>query len=259
MPTRSRRLPRAKPDRYGVPIMANPQGDPVSPPIDPETALRRIATWDLPGAPPIELPEIDGFAAQLQQRRLSGVLLAAHNCGDVTLPDELRTEVIERQHAALLWCIELEVRLLEVRDAFDAAGGIEHLVIKGPAIAHLDNPDPSMRTFADVDVLVAGRDFDRAAGVLAAMGASAPWAERRAGFDRRFAKSKTMTFDDGIELDLHRTLADGAHGHRIPLGELFESTDSLWRIGCQAVLRLTWSVVAVEDGGWGRSPRVPAP
>ncbi|MEI2638458.1 MAG: nucleotidyltransferase family protein [Microthrixaceae bacterium] len=54
-------------------------------------------------------------------------------------------------------------------------------------------------------------------------GATRPWAQRRSGWDRRFAKSVTMTFGDGIELDVHRMLADGAHGHRIPLAELFDS------------------------------------
>ena len=121
-------------------------------PVDAtEAALRAIAGWGLPGAPGIELPpdsDQAGFAGRLQQTRLIGPLLAAAASGDVELSPELEADLVERQHGALLWCIQLEVRLLEVRDAFDAAGGIEHLVIKGPAIAHLDALDPSVRTFA---------------------------------------------------------------------------------------------------------------
>ncbi|MFZ1637495.1 MAG: hypothetical protein WAT56_06950, partial [Candidatus Microthrix parvicella] len=104
----------------------------------PETALQAIAAWGLPGASGIELPpESDepGFAGRLQQTRLTGPLLAAAASGDVELSPELEADLVERQHGALLWCIQLEVRLLEVRKAFDAAGGVEHLVIKGPAIA----------------------------------------------------------------------------------------------------------------------------
>lgn len=195
-----------------------------------DESLCSIAGWGLPGARSIGLPPDcveGGFAAQLQQTRLIGPLLAAAASGDVELPAELEADLVERQHGALLWCIELEVRLLEVRDAFDAAGGIEHLVIKGPAIAHLDALDPSVRTFADIDLLVAGRDLDQAVAILVAMGTTVPWAERRKGFDRRFAKSVTATFPEGMEFDLHRTLADGVFGHRIPLDNLFEHPDQL--------------------------------
>lgn len=194
----------------------------------PETALQAIAAWGLPETSGIELPpESDepGFAGRLQQTRLTGPLLAAAASGDVELSPELEADLVERQHGALLWCIQLEVRLLEVREAFDAAGGVEHLVIKGPAIAHLDALDPSVRTFADVDLLVAAHDIDRAVAVLTAMGGTLPWAERRNGFDRRFAKSVTPTLPDGVEFDLHRTPADGVFGHRIPLDRLFADPD----------------------------------
>lgn len=57
-------------------------------------------------------------------------------------------------------------------------------------------------------------------------GSTRPWAERRPGFDRRFAKSVTLTHPQGIELDLHRSLCDGAHGFRIPLDRLFADQES---------------------------------
>ncbi|MCB0884735.1 MAG: nucleotidyltransferase family protein [Propionibacteriaceae bacterium] len=203
----------------------------MSPPVDSmEASLRSIAAWGLPGAEQIELPpdpEELGFASRLQQTRLIGPLLAASASGEVELPADLEADLVERQHGALLWCIQLESRLMEVREAFDSAGGIEHLVIKGPAIAHLDALDPSVRTFADIDLLVAGRDIDRAVEIIRAGGAGAPWAERRKGFDRRFAKSVTGTLPDGVEFDLHRTLADGVFGHRIPLDRLFAQPDHL--------------------------------
>lgn len=192
--------------------------------------LRAVAAWDLPGAPPIELPApsedpqfFDALASELQRTRLLGVVLAAESLGDVELSEVFHDDLVQRQQASLLWCIELEKRLLEVREWFDLAGGIEHRVIKGPAIAHLDALDPSMRTFADIDVLVASHDVDRAVRILIDHGATRPWEQRRPGWDRRFAKSVTLTFPDGIEFDLHRMLADGVHGHRIPLDELFDA------------------------------------
>jgi hypothetical protein len=194
-----------------------------------QATLRAVAAWELPGAPEIALPEdpgsLAGFADLAQQTRLIGPLLAAAAAGDVLLPGELEADLLGRQERALLWCIHLEARLLEAREWFDAAGGVQHLVIKGPAIAYLDVPNPSMRTFADIDLLVTGADLDRAVQILDAHGASPPWAQRRPGFDRRFAKSTTRTFTDGVEFDVHRTLASGAHGHRIPVAELFEAPD----------------------------------
>ena len=202
----------------------------MTPAADPiQTSLRAVAAWGLPAEREIELPrDPQGqalLADLLQQSRLIGPLLAAAATGDVELSEELEADLVERQHRALLWCIHLETRLLEAREWFDAAGGVRHLVIKGPAIAYLDALDPSIRTFADIDLLVAEPDMDRAVGILDARGASPPWAQRRPGFDRRFAKSTTRTFEDGVEFDVHRTLASGAHGHRIPVAELFEAPD----------------------------------
>lgn len=193
-------------------------------------ALRAIAAWGLLGAPGITLPTDPQTLGQLVESaratRLIGPLLSAAATGDVALTAETQHDLMEHQQGALLWCIELETRLLEAREWFDAAGGIEHRVIKGPAIAHLDTANPSLRTFADIDLLVAGDDMDRAVAILDAHGASPPWAQRRAGFDRRFAKSTTRTFTDGIEFDVHRTLAAGAHGQRIPVRDLFTEPES---------------------------------
>lgn len=199
---------------------------------DTAAALRSIAAWDLPGARPIRVPDhpesFADFAAELQRTRLLGPLLTAHSLGEVDLPEDLRADLVTRQQGALLWCIELEKRLLQVHDWFaptQHTKGIEYRVIKGPAVAHLDTLEPSLRTFADIDLLIAADDMDRAVAILTRHGATRPWAERRPGFDRRFVKSVTMTFADGIELDLHRTLADGVHGHRIPLADLFADAD----------------------------------
>lgn len=40
-----------------------------------------------------------------------------------------------------------------------AASGIEYLVLKGPALAHSVYPQPALRTFTDLDLMVRGRDL----------------------------------------------------------------------------------------------------
>ena len=70
-------------------------------------------------------------------------------------------------------------------------------MLKGSAVAHLDYPDPSLRTFGDVDLLVRSRDIDAAVAVLAARGARPRLGRAPPGFDRRFGKGATFTHRHG--------------------------------------------------------------
>jgi hypothetical protein len=195
----------------------------------------------LPGGRPPATPEDDAQVAALVGgaigARLTGPLLLAVDVGALELPERAVDELVEAHRQALQWCLHLELRLLEVRGWFEAAGGVEHRVLKGPAVAHLDELDPSLRTFADLDLLVAAEDLDRAVAAITTHGGRRPWAERRPGYDRRFAKSVTLTCTDGVELDLHRSLADGVHGFRIPLERLFATPDR-FDVGGQQVTAL---------------------
>ncbi|CAN5652824.1 hypothetical protein BH10ACT1_BH10ACT1_08100 [soil metagenome] len=188
-----------------------------------------LASWMLPGAtqprPPADDAEATVLVQSAETARLLGPMLLAVDAGELELPAEAEDLLVERHRVNLLWSIHLEARLLEVRDWFARAGGVQHLVIKGPAVAHLDELDEGLRSFADIDLLVAGPDIDRAVAALVANGASRPWAERRPGYDRRFAKSVTLTCSDRVEVDVHRSLCDGVHGFRIPLHRLFASPD----------------------------------
>lgn len=190
--------------------------------------LLALAAYRLDGAP--DLPSIadisiNGLISEAERARLLGPMVDAVRNGDLVLPEDVAALLVERHEANMLWCVQLEVRLLELRDQFAAAGGVEHLVLKGPAIAHLDEVDPSMRSFADIDVMVAAPHIDRAVQALERAGATRPWPERRPGFDRRFAKSVTMTGPDRIEVDVHRMLCDGVYGVRVPVDDLFADAE----------------------------------
>lgn len=162
------------------------------------------------------------LVSSARQARLTGSLWAAHRSGAVLLTDAQVDTLREAHVDALSLCLQMEERLCAIDDALAAAGGFDYRVIKGPAIAHLDETDPALRTFGDVDLLVRGDDLASVLGVLESMGAARPYAERRAGFDRRFAKSVTVTFSDGLEIDVHRTLCDGVHAVRVPIDRLYE-------------------------------------
>ena len=80
--------------------------------------------------------------------------------------------------------------------------------------------DPALRSFGDVDILVGGADFDAAVGALAALGFRRRFVEPRPGFDARFSKGACLERADGLEIDLHRTLAPGPFGMLLGLTDL---------------------------------------
>lgn len=184
-----------------------------------------------PGAPRLASPNNAAEALELvdlaTDTRLLGPLMFAVDLGQLDLPHEAVQLLVERHRAAQLWCLHLEARLLEICEWFAAAGGIEFLVLKGSAVAHLDEVVPELRSFADIDILVVDHQIDRAVTTLSQHGATRPWAEVRPRYDRRYAKSVTMTCPDGVEVDVHRALCDGVHGLRIPVDRLFAQSESL--------------------------------
>jgi hypothetical protein len=103
---------------------------------------------------------------------------------------------------------------------------IEHRVLKGSATAHLDYPAPELRPFADIDLLIHSRDFDRAVTALESRGGHRRFAEPRARFAARFSKAVCVVADDGIEVDLHRSLAEGPFGLAMAPDELFASSEA---------------------------------
>lgn len=208
--------------------------DPSVPPDDSRGAaaaelwLRHVVAWS--AGLTDDLPEIDpADAARLEERargeRVLGLVLAAIDAGGLKLPSEVEDRVVEGHEDAMRWCLRVERRMLEVRDWFDQAGVRRWLVLKGSACAHLDEPDPSLRAFADLDLLVASDDFDTAIRALEQRGIERRLPERRPGFDRRIGRSVGMKSPDGVEIDVHRTLAAGGLGLRIPLDDLFADAD----------------------------------
>jgi len=134
--------------------------------------------------------------------------------------DRHRAEAFALHERAMALTLVLE------RDLIELAGDLSHhgvpfRLLKGSALAHLDEPDPSYRAFGDIDLLVRGADIERAEAVLVARGGLRRYPEPRRGFDRRFSKGASFAFAHNSEVDLHRTLAAGPFGLAIDLDELF--------------------------------------
>jgi hypothetical protein len=191
--------------------------------------LRRIAGFGLSGQSGVILDiPLDGrpwrlLLDRVLEQRLIGYLLGAVECGVFGVTDEQRDEVADLHLQACARVLRLEQILLEVSGELERAG-IDVVVLKGSALAHLAYPDPALRIFGDNDLLIRSEQYDAAIRLLLAIGYERQTAEARAGFERRFAKGTTLSGPDGDELDVHRNLVFGTFGFVIELDELFRSS-----------------------------------
>jgi hypothetical protein len=189
-------------------------------------------TLDLPDRP-LDDHAFGTLLNAVRRQRITGLLWTAVREGALPATPEQaeRTEWLHVQ--SLAGALALEHLLLDSVTAL-ADEGIPTRVLKGPVLAHLDYPDPTWRTFGDIDLLVRGKDFDRAARVLAGRGHQRLQPEPRPGFDRRFSKGTSYRTEDGLELDLHRSFSMGPFGVRLALDDLWRSSEA-FDIGGQEV------------------------
>jgi hypothetical protein len=191
-------------------------------------ALRTVAAFGLPGsqlrppAAPLSAEAWQLFSTGVRRQRLSGLLLAAVHAGQLPVQEDQRRQVVAMHTVATTHVLRLEGFLLRSLDRF-AAADIEVRLLKGSAVAHLDYPNPTLRPFADVDLLVRSKDFDRATRALLASGHRRYFTEMAPGFDRRFSKGVSFASAEDLQLDLHRTLAQGPFGLTLRLDDLWAS------------------------------------
>jgi hypothetical protein len=189
----------------------------------PEIVLPAGDQWDELWADARDERAVTAFAQALHEGRVRGT-------------DEQAATIVDAHEAAMRACLRLERVALDVT-ADLAAAGVETRVLKGPATARLDYDDPAWRSFGDVDLLVRSDDYDTTVDHLRAEGARRRSAEPRPGFDRRFGKGVCLIRPDGVQVDLHRTLAAGPFGLTIEPDVLFDGTEPL-TMGDRTVLAL---------------------
>jgi hypothetical protein len=196
----------------GVPIEARLGERSDGPPQPSDEAAAVTVTLD-------EFRSLIGWA---QAERLCGLLWRAHQAGELSIVAGASPASVAGVEAALR---EAVVAALQSSLAAEATGlcavgalrsaGIEALLFKGLATAHLDYSDPAERTFFDADVLVARRDLPAAVAQLARAGFSRAPSRLRPSWERRFARAVELRNRSGVELDLHAALATGYFGQRL--------------------------------------------
>ncbi|MDQ0377655.1 nucleotidyltransferase family protein [Amycolatopsis thermophila] len=192
-------------------------------------ALLAVAAYRLPGsdrafpAGPLPSEEWAALLEAAREHRMTGLLTAAIGAGAFPATCGQAREVTSAHAKNQMRVLALEGELLRILGLLEGAG-IESRVLKGTAAAHLDYPDPALRSVNGLDVLVRADDIARSVAVLGTAGFERTPAEPRPGFDRRFDKGMTLRPPAGYELDLHRTFVPGPWGRMVDL-------DAVWDAG----------------------------
>jgi hypothetical protein len=178
--------------------------------------------------PPIVLDAAaaDRVLSRARFDHLTGFLASAVLAGVVKTDDGLRSVLWQRWHDELLTCVRLEALAVRTAELLDEAG-IRWRLTKGAALAHLDYPDPAVRTFGDVDVVVHPSDWQTAFRLLSASGYRRHAPTLPGGYDARYGKGATLTTTDGLELDLHRRFAIGRFGVTVRMEAVFASSGAV--------------------------------
>lgn len=182
--------------------------------------------------------------AGVRRNRLEGLLASSVAAGALVATREQAAEAARAHVKAMSAAVLLEQDLLEAVDLLEGAG-IDHRLLKGPAVARLAYPEASVRVFRDIDLLVPSARTEEAAALLTRHGHRRVQARLRPGFDGRFAKSVTLTSPRGRSIDLHRTLVPGALGLTITPQDLF-ATSLPARVGGREVRCPGWAELVLH-------------
>ena len=194
--------------------------------------VRTAASYGLNGARswpedvPLESVRFMQLLDQVQHERVLGHFVAAIEVNHIPVSDDQHQLALDRLEAALSTDVRLERLLVETSLTLTAAG-ISHRALKGPVLARTAYRDPSLRSFADIDLLIDGASFDATVRLLNAEGGVARFLEPRPGFTSRFGKGLCVQTSDGMEIDLHRVFCSGPFGLAIDARDLFDDPRSI--------------------------------
>jgi hypothetical protein len=191
--------------------------------------LVAAARFGLGESPPVVLQAETAQEVLFRARfdRLTGFLAAAVLAGAVTSDhDPVRSALWQQWHDELRTCVRLEALAVRTGELLDTAG-INWRLTKGAALAHLDYPDPSVRTFGDVDLAVHPSDWSAAFRLLCANGYRRETPTLPGDYDSRYGKGATLKAADDLEVDLHRRFAIGRFGVTARMEAVFASSDAV--------------------------------
>ena len=176
------------------------------------------------GEAPIAPRDPAEFAEAAIEHRLVGAVNEALEDGRLSLPDEERSMIRDAHAVMVLKAGLLRRNLGPAAQALQSALGAPPVVLKGAAIADRFYPDPALRTFSDLDLLVPRAQLRIGAEVLQELG----YEERvelqpdfgvTHGHDIHLVKEVGR---QGVDLELHWRIGDDVVGEALSHGALLE-------------------------------------
>lgn len=201
----------------------------------------------------------DRFLATVATHRLPGHLVDAIAAGAFPATPDQFDQAVELHTCALAHTVRLERLLLRVTACLDDAG-IDHRVLKGPALAHTTYADASVRVYGDVDVLIPSDHVDRAPALLESQGFRPTPRLRWVGVGSRHAQGVALRWADELEVDLHFRRAHDVFGRSVDDDRLF-GDETEFTVGGRVLRTLAPEqsfLYACYDATIGAQPRLSA-
>lgn len=156
-----------------------------------------------------------------------------HAAAPQLVPDEVLERLRRRQQATAHQNLYMTAELLRLVGALEAAR-IPSIPMKGAVLAHTLYPDPALREFSDIDILVHEEGLSSAKQVLSSLGfqltRSDPAGAQETAFRRRMYAYFFLRPTDGLVVDLHWKLAPTYQLTAVPVEALWDRMRSC-RIG----------------------------
>lgn len=171
-------------------------------------------------AEPLDSDTWGELMRRVRAERLPGFLVHAIGSGALAATPQQAAQAKKEHLVTVGRVLGIETGALQIIRQL-ATAGVRARVLKGPAVAQLDYPDPALRLFVDVDLIVRSDEFDRAVAALTEAGHRRRHRQPRPGFDRRFSKGTSFVVHERLEIDLHRTFVMGPYGLRVQLDDLW--------------------------------------
>ena len=169
----------------------------------------------------------------ITDHRMTTLAIKLIEDGQVEASDSVVDTLHDRALVAAQRAVALESLCAAVVEAL-AAAGVESRVLKGIAVAQLDYAQSSQRLTSDVDLLVRSADFRVALDLIRSHGFHRHFDEPFDGFDSTIGKGAALEGPGQHVVDLHRSLALGYYGTRLPVDALWSDPISFPLAGIQA-------------------------
>ena len=205
----------------------------------------------------LDTDEATALVHHADEARVLGLVAASVAAGAIVMPDDARAHLEAEHVKALHRCLLAEEAAVVAAEAL-AGAGVDVRVLKGIAVAHLDEGDPAMRHFADADLLIRRDDH---ATALAALAAAGFWRDEppvHEWWEQRYGKAVTFLAPNGAELDLHLSFVGGWYGVNADLATLWRTPPDTFALagatmdGVPRAMRLVHAAYhAVLGGGSG--------